>query len=103
MPCGILNVLDWCLKGERVMAEVPETLEGWYAMHDYRRLDWPRWKSVPAAERAAIIEEAGAFMRATELPYEARQGSSAYFSVLGHKADLMQLHLRPTLQDLNTL
>ncbi len=85
------------------MAEAPETLEGWFAMHDFRRLDWPRWKSLPAAERAAVLEEAHEFMRTVDLPYENRQGSSAFFSVLGHKADLLQLHLRPSLQELNAL
>ena len=85
------------------MAESPETLEGWYAVHDYRRLDWPRWKMAPASEQQAILDEASAFMQSSELAYEKKTGGSAYFSVLGHKADFMQLHLRPTLQDLLAL
>ena len=85
------------------MAEVPETLEGWYAMHDYRSVDWPRWKLLPTEEKSAILAEAAEFMRAAELPYESGQGSSAFFAVVGHKADLMQLHLRPSLQHLLTL
>ena len=32
--------------------EVPQTLEGWYVLHDFRRVDWPRWKALPAEERA---------------------------------------------------
>jgi chlorite dismutase len=91
------------VKGERAMSEAPETLEGWYALHDFRRLDWPRWKSLAAAQRCAIVEEAAAFLRQTEQAYEQKQGASAFYSVLGHKADLMQLHLRPTLQELNVL
>jgi peroxiredoxin len=85
------------------MSEAPETLEGWYALHDFRRMDWLRWKRVAAAERAAIVEEAAAFMRSTELAYETQAGSSAFYSILGHKADFGQLHLRPTLQELNAL
>ena len=85
------------------MAEVPETLEGWYAMHDYRRLDWPRWKALSQDERSAVVAEAEAFLESVQLPYEARLGSSAFYAILGHTADLMQLHLRPSLDDLNAL
>ncbi len=85
------------------MSEAPETLEGWYALHDYRRLDWPRWKSLDSADRLAILEEAADYMRTTEHPDELAPGSSAYYAVLGHKSDLMQLHLRPTLQDLGAI
>ena len=48
------------------MPEAPGTLEGWYALHDFRRLDWPRWKAVPAAEREAIAAEASAFLEDAE-------------------------------------
>ncbi|HLJ54914.1 MAG TPA: hydrogen peroxide-dependent heme synthase [Chthonomonadaceae bacterium] len=85
------------------MAEVPETLEGWYAMHDFRRFNWPRWKVLPDAERGAVLGEAAEFMRAADLPHDAQLGSSAFYSVLGHKADLLQLHLRPTLAALHAL
>jgi len=85
------------------MAEVPETLEGWYAMHDFRRLDWPRWKALSAAERASILEEASAFVEKTESAYENHTGASGWFAIVGHKADLMQLHLRPSLRELNQL
>ena len=85
------------------MAEVPETLEGWYAIHDFRRLDWLRWKALGSPERSSILDEAGEFMRSTELAYESHNGASGWFAILGHKADLMQLHLRPSLQELNAL
>jgi chlorite dismutase len=85
------------------LAEVPETLEGWYALHDFRRLDWPRWKELSPGARAEAIAEAAQFLRAAEVPEDAAEGSSALYSTIGHKADLMFLHLRPTPDDLDRI
>ena len=85
------------------MVEVPETLEGWYALHDFRRLDWARWNLLSADERSGIVEEAADFMRCAEQAGDTGIGASAFYTVLGHKADLLLFHLRPTVQDLNRL
>jgi chlorite dismutase len=85
------------------MPEVPETLEGWYVLHDFRNLDWPRWKALPAAERAAALEEAAEFLTAAEEHRDAPEGSSALYSIVGHKAELMFLHLRSTPDELNAI
>src|SRR5262245_2854650 len=89
--------------GGATMPEAPGTLEGWYCQHDFRRLDWPRWKALPPAEREAVAAEAAAFLEDTEAHRDASEGSSALFEVVGHKADLMLLHLRPTVDDLAAL
>jgi peroxiredoxin len=85
------------------MPEAPGTLEGWYALHDFRRIDWPRWKALAVEERAAITAEAAAFLEAAEAHRDAPEGASALYSIVGHKADLMFLHLRPTIDELNAL
>lgn len=85
------------------MAEVPETLEGWYALHDFRRIAWPLWKALRAAEQEVILQEAADFLRDAEECRDAPEGSSALFSIVGHKSDLLLLHLRPTLDHLNAL
>jgi chlorite dismutase len=85
------------------VAEVPETLEGWYALHDFRRIEWPRWKTLRAAEQEAVLQEAAAFLRGAEECRDAPEGSSALFSILGHKSDLLLLHLRPTIDHLSAL
>jgi chlorite dismutase len=85
------------------MAEAPQTLEGWYVLHDFRSIDWPRWKALRKEERAAAVEEAEAFLRAAEGHEGAPEGSSALYSIVGHKAELMFLHLRPTPDELNAL
>lgn len=50
------------------MVEAPQTDEGWFALHDFRTVDWD---------------------------------ASAVFSVLGHKADFVVVHFRPTLDDIS--
>ncbi len=85
------------------MAEAPGTLEGWYCLHDFRRIDWARWKALTAAEREAIVAEAQEFLHAAEEHRDAPEGSSALYSIVGHKADLMFLHLRSTPDELNAL
>ena len=85
------------------MPEVPETLEGWYTLHDFRGIDWPRWKALTLDERNSAVAEAIAFLKAAEQHEDAVEGSSALYSITGHKADLMFLHLRSTPAELNAL
>src|SRR4051812_23970126 len=85
------------------MAEAPGTLEGWYVLHDFRQMDWPRWKALSESERREAVEEAADFLRRTEAHEDAAEGASALYGILGHKADLMFLHLRPTPEELNRL
>ncbi|HLO04080.1 MAG TPA: hydrogen peroxide-dependent heme synthase [Symbiobacteriaceae bacterium] len=82
------------------MADVPGTLEGWYALHSFHRIDWSRWLAVPQSEQEAILAEALTFFQREETAPISGEGASALYQVIGHKADLMQIHLRPTLEDL---
>ena len=82
------------------MAEVPDTLEGWYVSHDFRSIDWSRWKKISPAEQNSIVEEFWKFMADCE---NVEQGSSGCFSIIGHKADILLLHIRPTIDDLDEL
>jgi chlorite dismutase len=83
--------------------EVPQTLEGWYVLHDFRLIDWPRWKALSEGERASAIGEAAEFLQSAEAHGDAPEGSSALYSIVGHKADLLFLHLRSTPDELNAL
>ena len=78
--------------------EAPETLEGWYVQHDMYTMNWSTWRALPTAERDCVIESAAAWLQAQTTP---EQGSSAFFSMLGHKSDLLMVHFRPTLEALN--
>jgi chlorite dismutase len=84
------------------MATPPETDEGWFALHDFRTVDWDAWRDAPDHERDRAVEEGIAYLRAHEAVEDADEGSSAVFSILGHKADLLVVHFRPTMDALST-
>jgi chlorite dismutase/heme-degrading monooxygenase HmoA len=85
------------------MPEPPQTDEGWYAFHDFRTVDWDAWRAVPERERERAIKSGVEYLQAHEALDDAGDdGGSAVFSVLGHKADLLILHLRPTMEHLDT-
>jgi chlorite dismutase len=79
-------------------SEAPETLEGWYVQHDMYTVQWVQWRALASAQRQAIIEESAAWLTAQATP---EAGSSAFFSVLGHKGDVLMVHFRPSLEALN--
>ncbi|PSQ46932.1 hypothetical protein BRD15_08005, partial [Halobacteriales archaeon SW_6_65_15] len=82
--------------------EPPAPNEGWYVLHDFRTVDWDAWRTAPERERRAALEEGVSFLRDRVDVTDAEAGSSAVFSILGHKADLLIVHFRPTMADLDT-
>jgi len=78
--------------------EAPETLEGWYVQHDVYTVHWSQWRAIAPSQRAAIMEASTAWCTAQAAP---EQGSSAFFSVVGQKGDLLAIHFRPNLEALN--
>lgn len=83
------------------MSEAAQTIEGWYALHDFRSIDWAAWKSLSESERTRIEDEF-LTLRAKWSQTEAeKQGSTAFYSIIGQKADFMFMHLRETLEDIN--
>ena len=85
------------------MSEVAMTLEGWYALHDFRSIDWTAWRSASEDERKAAEAELLEWLAKSEAVHENKQGSLALYSIVGHKADFVMMHLRETLEELNAL
>ncbi|MWG33679.1 heme-binding protein [Halomarina oriensis] len=83
------------------MPEPPRTDEGWYVLHDFRRVNWAAWRAAPEEKRRRALEEGVEYLTTHE--DHDGEGWTAVFSVLGHKADFMVLHLRPTTRELDTL
>ena len=79
------------------MNEAAITLDGWYALHEFRSMDWVSWKLVSEEERQAATEE---FIQYLENLNEAT-GSNAFYSIIGQKADFMIMTLRETPEELN--
>jgi len=84
------------------MREPPQTDEGWYVLHDFRRIDWSAWRDAPERERDLAVEEGVEYLETHESVDDADDGASAVFAMVGHKADLLIVHLRPTLDALST-
>jgi peroxiredoxin len=80
------------------MPAVPLTVEGSSVLHQMFRVKWAAWKALKADERREAVAEATPVLKAMEQPGE-RQ--SAFYSLLGHKGDLLAVHFRRSFDELN--
>jgi peroxiredoxin len=85
------------------MSEAAQTLEGWYCLHDFRSVDWSAWKTLTSDERQAAIHEFLAIVEKWQATEDKKEGSHAIYTVVGQKADLMFMILRPTMEELNEI
>ncbi|HEY7716297.1 MAG TPA: hydrogen peroxide-dependent heme synthase [Candidatus Binatia bacterium] len=85
----------------RQAAELPAaplTLDGSFLLHQMFRVRWPAWRGLGSSEQKHILTHAVAMFASMQ---QNPQQASALFSLLGHKGDLMLVHFRKTLEDLN--
>jgi chlorite dismutase len=83
--------------------EPPATAEGWYALHDFRTVDWDAWRDASRRDRERAIADGVEFLESAVDVRDADEGASAVYSVLGSDADLLVMHLRPTTADIDAL
>ncbi|MDA1476745.1 hydrogen peroxide-dependent heme synthase [Bacillus changyiensis] len=83
--------------------EAAETLDGWYALHDFRTMDWSSWKLLSSDERQVIMSEFNGLLEKWGKTEAAGNGSHTLYSIVGQKADLMIMVLRPTMEELNQI
>src|SRR5690349_23017238 len=62
------------------------------------RVRWTAWRGLGNAEQKHVLHRATTIFGAMEDNHE---GPTALFSLLGHKGDLMLVHFRRTLDELN--
>jgi chlorite dismutase len=77
---------------------VPLTIEGASVLHQMMRLRRPAWRGLDANTRAGIVAEAADVLGGMERFAEGRQ--SAFYSLLGHKGDLLFVHFRHSFEEL---
>jgi peroxiredoxin len=82
---------------------VPLTLEGASALHQFFRFDWKAWRSCADGERSQIASEVAAALKKMERSEDGAPVRSAVYSQLGHKGDLMLIHFRNSLEELNQI
>ena len=85
------------IRAEVGLPQTPLTLEGASVLHQMARVRWAEWKKLPAGERSAIAQEFSQWLAPLE-----EEGTSALFTVLGHKADLMLIHFRDSFTGLKS-
>lgn len=85
------------------MSEAVQTLDGWYALHDFRTIDWSSWKAASEEQRLEALDGLLGQVRGWAAADSAKQGSTVLYSIVGQKADIMIMHLRETLEELNEL
>lgn len=85
------------------MSEAAQTLEGWYALHDFRSIDWTAWRLVDEDVRNNALDELQTFLKQWQSVEDAGNGSTAFYSIVGQKADFVFMHLRETLEELNEI
>jgi chlorite dismutase len=76
----------------------PLTLDGSYILHQMFRIRWSAWRALATSDQKHLIERAATMFGAMEANSEEPSG---LFSMVGHKGDLMLVHFRKTLDELN--
>jgi chlorite dismutase len=76
---------------------VPEALEGWSVLHQMFRIRWPEWRVRPEDLRRRLAVEASEALAGMQRGVE---GRTVLVTLLGHKGDLMLVHLRRSFEAL---
>jgi chlorite dismutase len=76
---------------------VPETLEGWSVLHQMFRIRWPEWRVLSDDLRHRLADEAAGALAAMR---QGKGGTTVPVTLLGHKGDLMLIHLRRSFEEL---
>lgn len=85
------------------MNEAASTLEGWYALHDFRSMNWTAWKAADDEERAVALDELQEFWNDWKKSRRLPKAKTVVYTVVGQKADFVMMHLRETLEDLKAV
>lgn len=85
------------------MAEPVKTFDGWYSLHDFRSIDWISWKLATEEERTEAVNEFIELFNEWNEVEERKEGSHAFYKIIGQKADFLFMILRPTVEELNDI
>ena len=77
---------------------VPLTIEGYSVLHQMMRFRWSAWRALRPAQKTKILHEASSVLGKME---QNASGQSGFYSLIGHKGDLMFIHFRQSFDELN--
>ena len=80
------------------LPSVPLTLDGSFVLHQMFRVRWSAWRGLGSSDQKHILDRTTTTFAGLE---QNKQEPSALFSLLGHKGDLMVVHFRHSLDELN--
>ena len=76
----------------------PETLEGWYVLHDAYHLEWSALNVLDSAQQRDIISDLQAYL----MDCGRADGDTGFYQIVGQKADFLLVHYRRTPKDLES-
>jgi hydrogen peroxide-dependent heme synthase len=76
----------------------PLTLDGSFILHQMFRVRWTAWRALGSSDRKHVLTQAMTTFADME---KNKDESTGLFSMLGHKGDLMIVHFRRTIDELN--
>lgn len=77
----------------------PPTEEGYFVLHDLRSIDWTAWHAATDRQREIALRDGIEYL---VNQHQIEDGDFGVFTVLGHKADLLFVHLRSSSEQLDT-
>jgi peroxiredoxin len=84
---------------ETALPPVPLTVEGASVLHQMMRFRRPAWRALSSDDRTQILDEAASALTPIASAADGRQ--TGFYSLLGHKADLLFLHFRRSFEELS--
>ena len=87
-------------KSAAEMPPHPLTLDGSAVLHQMYRMRWPSWNRLEPERQREAADQAAEVLGVLE---GFAGGGSAAFAQLGHKGDLLLVHFRERLEDLNDI
>lgn len=85
------------------MSQAAVTIEGWYCLHDFRSIDWHAWRQAPNRVKKQALADLTRLMNEYPAVEATKTGSTAIYSIVGQKADIVFMHLRETLAEIEAL
>ena len=82
--------------------EAPETMEGWYVLHDGYDIDWAAWRVADDKTKHHALDELIAW-NGRQRHVGEQAGDSSVYTIVGQKAELMWIHYRRTPSELASL
>jgi hydrogen peroxide-dependent heme synthase len=84
------------------LTPAPLTVEGSAVLHQMFRFRWREWRALPGWQRERMTHEVIGVLQPMEGgERDGHPNQSAIYSQLGHKGDLLLIHFRDSLEDLN--